>query len=1054
MVAAFYTADDDQLLDNYHQDTQHLDQQYDDQQYPQQHQQGGIYSSYLSDQQNPQSTYETYVNEAAAPSQYYDPYPAAQGHYDNSYDDTLDQSHSDNGSGGFGSAVERYRQQDEMRQQVASPYLMPSVPAPMPTRFGLSSSGGQRHPSQSSQIGGSDLESGDYYGSDSQDHYLLTDYPQQLSGRMSPFRASPTPTDFAGEDYTANTYRLAESVAGDNPALYPQYYYQDYEQNPDTFINGDGYQVTMEPTYMQADMPPEPIYQKENFKSVDIAFEGGNFVFDFPVPGSLASKSDRGEFKHLRYSAVTVEPGEFVDAGFTLRQMKYSPKRETVIFIVITIYNEDDILLARTLKGVFENIYHLCNLKPKDNSEWGPTAWKRVVVCIVADGRAKVNPRALALLTALGCYQDNSAKGSISDKDGNATPVHAHLFEYTTRIGIEKIGKTVELVDIRHIDEKKRNSKRKFPVQLMFCLKEENKKKINSHRWFFDAFSRTLQPEVCVLLDAGTKPTNDSLYYLWREFNLDPTVGGACGEIRADLGNNLSRQIFTAIKNPLVASQNFEYKMSNILDKPLESSFGFISVLPGAFSAYRYRAIQNDERGLGPLEKYYKGETMHAPTTDDDKTGKYKGPKIFDSNMYLAEDRILCYELVTKRNCNWKLRYVKEASASTDVPDKLDELILQRRRWLNGSFFAALYALFHQQYIWRSSHSFWQKIMFHVEFVYQAASIAFSWFGLANFFLVFRILVASLGDSSLGFAPGKVLGVIFEWLYIGCLFICFILSFGNKPKGTKRFYVAIVCIFAVIMAYLMFAVIYITIKSIAEVKADNDGSITFLLFVTNSTLRGVAISLASTYVLYIWSSFCFFEFGHLFHSFLQYLLLSPSYINVLNVYAFCNIHDVSWGTKGDTGHAASLGTAVIQADGKAQVAIIFEEEKLNDAYQSRLNELNTVPVAKAEVVNQKDRLENYYALSRTWVVVTWAVSNFALVAIVLRTAGVERLDSDDDTSSKRLLRRDSDDETEEELISTIYLEVVLYSVAVLAFIRFIGAMVYLCGRRFRSMRRR
>ena len=41
-----------------------------------------------------------------------------------------------------------------------------------------------------------------------------------------------------------------------------------------------------------------------------------------------------------------------------------------------------------------------------------------------------------------------------------------------------------------------------------------------------------------------------------------------------------------------------------------ESVFGYITVLPGAFSAYRYIALQNDSVGEGPLQKYFLGETM------------------------------------------------------------------------------------------------------------------------------------------------------------------------------------------------------------------------------------------------------------------------------------------------------------------------------------------------------------------------------------------------------------------------------------------------------------
>src|ERR1700712_11880 len=189
--------------------------------------------------------------------------------------------------------------------------------------------------------------------------------------------------------------------------------------------------------------------------------------------------------------------------------------------------------------------------------------------------------------------------------------------------------------------------------------------------------------------------------------------------------------------------------MSKFREKPLESAFGFISVLPGAFSAYRYVALQNDKNGEGPLEKYFKGETMHGSDAG-----------VFTANMYLAEDRILCFELVSKRNCRWILQYVKSATGETDVPDGISEFILQRRRWLNGSFFAAVYAIAHVYELWRSDHSAIRKLMFLVGFTYQTINMLFAWFAIGNFFLVFKLLTTSLGTPGPLGSTGTVLGVI------------------------------------------------------------------------------------------------------------------------------------------------------------------------------------------------------------------------------------------------------------------------------------------------------
>lgn len=75
---------------------------------------------------------------------------------------------------------------------------------------------------------------------------------------------------------------------------------------------------------------------------------------------------------------------------------------------------EDEVLFARTMRGVMANIAHLTE---RDRSPiWKDDGWKKVVVCIVVDGRKIFNPRTRAMLAALGVYQEGVAKNVVNGK--------------------------------------------------------------------------------------------------------------------------------------------------------------------------------------------------------------------------------------------------------------------------------------------------------------------------------------------------------------------------------------------------------------------------------------------------------------------------------------------------------------------------------------------------------------------------------------------------------------------------------------------------------------
>lgn len=700
---------------------------------------------------------------------------------------------------------------------------------------------------------------------------------------------------------------------------------------------------------------------------------------DYPVPSAIQNaiqakyrqadvEGGSEEFTHMRYTAATCDPDDFtLKNGYNLRPAMYN--RHTELLIAITYYNEDKMLTARTLHGVMQNIRDIVNLKKSEFWNKGGPAWQKIVVCLVFDGIDPCDKNTLDILATIGIFQDGIMK---KDVDGKETT--AHIFEYTTQLSV-----TANQQLIRPRDD---DPACLPPVQMMFCLKQKNSKKINSHRWLFNAFGRILNPEVCVLFDAGTKPGAKSVLGLWEAFYNDKDCGGACGEIHAMLGKG-----GRALLNPLVATQNFEYKISNILDKPLESSFGYVSVLPGAFSAYRYRAIMGR-----PLEQYFHGD--HTMSARLGKKG-IEGMNIFKKNMFLAEDRILCFELVAKAGSKWHLTYVKTSKAETDVPEGAAEFISQRRRWLNGSFAASIYSLMHFGRMYSSSHNIIRMFFFHIQLLYNIMSLITSFFGLANFWLTTSVIMDLVGnpDPDSGKKPfpfgsgTPIVNTVLKYLYLGFLLLQFILALGNRPKGSKHTYLISMCVYAVIQLYVVALSLYLVYSALTnqagwdELNRGNGVGDWVHNFFT-SIVGVILIALISTFGLYFIASFMYLDPWHMFHSFFQYLLLAPSYMNVLNVYAFCNWHDVSWGTKGsDKVDVMPSATTKADSDG---VKVIEEADKP----QADIDQAFEVTVKRAlkpfvaEVEDESKSLDDSYKSFRTRLITGWIFFNAGLTVIV------------------------------------------------------------------------
>jgi chitin synthase len=325
--------------------------------------------------------------------------------------------------------------------------------------------------------------------------------------------------------------------------------------------------------------------------------------------------------------------------------LQHKMEHKLRMLICVTIYNETKSELFKTLQGIFENLESFLDhsISPHD-----------IAVVVIFDGILKMDESMRSYFSTLDKELMLNFGLSIESRLSEIKKCSDAYIKAAEKVPLEHQKRKKEVAQGNYLGPSipKRTSicyqiqlgigdfaecsliRRPEYIHLaklnvFLCVKMLNKQKLSSHLWFFQGFCKTFQPEYCALVDCGTQPDKKGLWNFFRALETDRQAGGVCGYmgVRIEEGDNRIKQlpfkfdvdgsenflyrgylnlinIFLLILNYLIGvlekifsiqkAQEFEYCFAHIFDKGFESFFGFIAVLPGAWSAYRWDALSED----------------------------------------------------------------------------------------------------------------------------------------------------------------------------------------------------------------------------------------------------------------------------------------------------------------------------------------------------------------------------------------------------------------------------------------------------------------------------
>src|SRR5690606_23192146 len=129
----------------------------------------------------------------------------------------------------------------------------------------------------------------------------------------------------------------------------------------------------------------------------------------------------------------------------------------------------------------------------------------------------------------------------------------------------------------------------------------------------------------------------------------------------------------------------------------------------------------------------------------------------------------------------------------------------------------------------------------------------------------------------------SIVNTIIKYVYLFLLLLQFLLSLGNRPKGSKYTYISCFVAFGLIQLYVIVLSFYLVVRAFQKARAPDSKESFFepdasfhrsRLFTTHTGL--IIIALTATFGLWFLASFLYLDPWHMFHSFPQYLLVVSS----------------------------------------------------------------------------------------------------------------------------------------------------------------------------------